>query len=156
MIAITVFPPSRTNPPKFDGLALQQDARNDFSFQTQYHLFASTPEFTGLIGAVKILKRGQTASDVLQLPPGPLDPLGPDFVSLGQDFDYYERLAGLPLDFRAEVLASLRDALAQPDHAATFSDDEGWTVSVLAMSNGKASSVTPRCCWIATMTASRG
>lgn len=50
MIAITVFPPSRTNPPKFDGLALQQDAWNDFSFQTQYHLFASTPEFTGLIG----------------------------------------------------------------------------------------------------------
>jgi energy-coupling factor transporter ATP-binding protein EcfA2 len=131
MIAITVFPPSRNDPPKFDGLALQQDLWNDFSFQTQYHLFASTQEFTGLIGTVKILKRGQTSSDFLQLALGPHGPLGPDFVSLGQDLDYYERLAGLSQELRTEILASLRDALAQPDHAATFAEEEGWTVSVL-------------------------
>lgn len=131
MTAISVFAASRMAPTGFDGIALQQDAWNDFSFQTQYHLYLATPEFTGLIGTVKILKRGQTSSETLQLQLGPLSPLGLEFVSLGQDLDYYERLAGLSAELRSEILVSLRDALANPDHASTFYEEEGWTVSVL-------------------------
>ena len=131
MTAITVFPPSRSDPPKFDGLALQQDDWNDHSFQTQYHLYVATSEFIGLIGTVKILKRGQTKADPLQLKTGPLEPLGQEFVSLGQDLDYYERLASLPAGLRMEILESLRDALAYPDHMASFETEPGWKTSVL-------------------------
>lgn len=131
MTPITVFPASFAEPPKFDGFALQQDRWNDFGFQTQYHLYVTTSEFTGLIGAVKILKRGQTEADTLQLKTGPLQPLGEEFVSLGQDLDYYERLAGLPREMRIEILEALRDALAYPDHMASFEAESGWKTSVL-------------------------
>lgn len=80
---------------------------------------------------MKILRRGQTGSDVLQLPVGDLPPLGGDFVSLGQDLDYYERLATLPKELRDGLLGHLRDALAYPEHAATFFDEPGWATSVL-------------------------
>ena len=57
--------------------------------------------------------------------------LGDDLVSLGQDLDYYERLATLPEALRVEILSHLRDALTEPNHAAQFFDEEGWTRSVL-------------------------
>jgi energy-coupling factor transporter ATP-binding protein EcfA2 len=110
---------------------LQQDNWNDYSFQTQYHLYVKTEAFTGLVGTVKILRRGQTEADGLQLSVGPLDPLGEDFCSLGQTLDYYERLASLPEESRSEIMAFLQDALAFPDHAESFFGEEGWRVSVL-------------------------
>jgi energy-coupling factor transporter ATP-binding protein EcfA2 len=131
MTEFTIFPPSRDDPPPFAGAALQQDGWNDYSFRTQYHLYVAMPEFTGRIGTVKVLRRGQTDKDGALLPVGALQPLGLDFVSLGQDLDYYERLAGLPEALRREILTALRDALEFPDHAATFFEEEGWRVSVL-------------------------
>ncbi len=131
MMKFSVFPPSHYEPSDFSGAALQQDGWNDFSFQTQYHLYVDTPEFSGRIGAVKILKRGQESSDTLQLSLGDLGPLNKDWVSLGQDLDYYERLAGLPKQVRSEVLLHLRDALSNPEHAASFFEEEGWNTSLL-------------------------
>lgn len=131
MLPITVFPRSRSDPTSFEGLALQQDNWNDHSFMTLYHLYLSVPEFSGRIGQVKILRRGQTKADGLLLPVGPLITLGSDFVSLGQDLDYYERLAGLPGVLRAEVLGALRDALAFPEHAAGFMEEPGWNTALL-------------------------
>lgn len=131
MIKFSVFPASRSEPSDFSGAALQQDAWNDFSFQTQYHLYVDIPEFSGRIGTVKILKRGQTSSDTLQLRIGDLDPLNEDWVSLGQDLDYYERLAELPEQVRAEILLHLRDALAYLEYAASFFEEEGWKTSLL-------------------------
>lgn len=131
MTNFSVFPPSKDAPPSFRGVALQQDRWNDFNFMTQYHLFVTIPEFSGLIGTLKILKRGQTENDGLQLEVGPLAALSEDFVSLGQDLDYYERLAGLPEGLRSEILTFFRDALAFPDHAETFFGEKGWGTSVL-------------------------
>ncbi len=131
MTEFSVFSPSREDPPSFSGVALQQDRWNDFNFVTQYHLYVAVPEFTGRIGTVKILRRGQTAADGLQLATGTLQPLGEDFVSLGQELDYYERLAGLPVLLRQEILTFLQDALAFPEHAETFTDEKGWNTSVL-------------------------
>lgn len=131
MTKFTVFPPSKEGPGPFTGAALTQDNWNDFSYQTQYHLYLATPEFTGQIGTVKILRRSQRASDTFQIGLGDLPALGDDFVSLGQDLDYYERLATLPGPLRTEILAHLRDGLAYPDHAASFFEEEGWTKSVL-------------------------
>ncbi|WP_440658796.1 AAA family ATPase [Ensifer adhaerens] len=131
MTDFTVFAPSRGDPESFHGIALQQDRWNDFNFVTQYHLYVAVPEFTGRIGTVKILRRGQTAGDGMQLEVGALMPLDDSFVSLGQDLDYYERLASLPEKLRKELLSSLQDAIALPAHAETFADEKGWTTSVL-------------------------
>lgn len=126
-----VVPPSRGEPSSFSGVVLQQDNWNDYSFQTLYHLYVSVPAYTGRIGQVKILRRGQKAADTLQLQAGTLAPLTSDWVSLGQELDYYQRLAELPVDVRQEILTHLRDALAFPDHAETFFNEDGWSTSVL-------------------------
>jgi len=131
MTDFTVVRPSRSNPSPVSGVVLQQDNWNDYSFQTLYHLYVFTLEFSGLIGPVKILRRGQTAADNIQLVLGRLQPLSKDYCSLGQSLDYYERLAELPDELRREILTHLRDALAFPDHAELFFDEPGWATSVL-------------------------
>lgn len=131
MTDFTVVPPSRSSPNHVPGIVLQQDNWNDFSFQTLYHLYVFTSEFSGRIGPVKILRKGQTAADTIQLALGRCQPLSEDYCSLGQNLDYYERLAELPDELRREILAHLRDALAFPDHAELFFDEPGWTKSVL-------------------------
>ena len=131
MTSFSVVLPSRNDPSGFSGIVLQQDEWNDFGFQTQYHLYVATPEFNGRVGAVKILRRGQTSKDPLMLLPGPMGPLGEEWVSLGQDLDYYERLADLPEALRQEILSHLRDALTYPEHAQTFFDEKGWDTSLL-------------------------
>lgn len=131
MINFNVVPPSRFGPKPTPGIVLAQDNWNDFSFQTLYHLYVFADEFSGGIGPVKILRRGQTEVDPIQLALGRLEPLSNDYCSLGQSLDYYERLAGLPDQLRQEILVHLRDALTFPDHAEAFYDEPGWTASVL-------------------------
>lgn len=131
MTIFHVVPASRAEPSGFTGIALQQDNWNDYSFQTLYHLYVAVPAFTGRIGQVKILRRGQTSADALQLKLGLLAPLDADWVSLGQDLDYYQRLAELPADLRQEILTHLRDALAFPEETESFFGEEGWKTSLL-------------------------
>lgn len=131
MVTFTVVAPSRSTPHASSGALLQQDNWNDFSFQTLYHLYVFTTEFSGLVGPVKILRLGQTAADTLQLKLGDLPPLGDTFCSLGQSLDYYERLAELPDSLRSEILAHLQDALAFPAQVEKFFEEPGWTKSIL-------------------------
>lgn len=131
MTDFTVVTPSKSAPSPIPGIVLQQDRWNDHRFQTLYHLYVFTDEFSGGIGPVKILRRGQTEADTIQLSQGRLEPLPEDYCALGQNLDYYERLAELPADLRQEILAHLRDALAFPDHAETFFHEPGWKTSVL-------------------------
>ena len=112
-------------------VVLQQVRWNDFHFRTLYHLHVFSDEFSGRIGPVKILRRGQTDADSIQIPVGRLEPLSKEFCALGQDLDYYERLAELPAELRQNILAHTRDALAYPEHAETFFDEPGWSVSLL-------------------------
>src|SRR3546814_942085 len=92
-----------------------------------YHLYVAVPEFTGRIGTVKILRRGQTDKEGAQLPLGPLLPLGSDFVSLGQELDHYARLASLPAALRTQIVGFLRDATEFPAHAETSFGEAWWT-----------------------------
>ena len=124
-------PPSVSELHRVPHVVLQQDEWNDFQFQTLYQLHVFTQEFRGRIGEVKILRRGQTEADYIQLARGRLQPLGEEYCSLGQDLDYYERLADLPAELRQNILTHLRDALAFPDHAKKFFAEPGWEISVL-------------------------
>jgi energy-coupling factor transporter ATP-binding protein EcfA2 len=131
MVTFTVVAPSRSPPHASSGALLQQDNWNDFRFQTLYHLYVFTAEFSGLVGPVKVLRLGQTAADTIQLKLGDLPPLGDTFCSLGQSLDYYERLAELPDSLRSEILEHLQDALAYPTQVEKFFEEPGWTKSVL-------------------------
>ena len=130
VLQFSVAAPSRGTPSKAAPVVLQQDRWDDFGFKTQYHVYYFDVEGDAFIGNVKILRKGQTISSSSELPVGPLAPLSDEFCSLGQSLDYYERLANLPREVRDEILRFLRDSLAFPEHAAGFTGEEGWRVSV--------------------------
>lgn len=127
--------PSGTWPKEgLPAFVLEQDNWNDYGFQTTYRLSYATLDGKGrvkedLIGPVKILKKGQTSSDVL-LVSKPFVNLDDTFCSVGTSLDYYERLRVLPLKQRKLVLSGLRDLVADPKIEAQFRQEEGWSVSL--------------------------
>lgn len=132
-IVVSIFPPSRGDLPPFDtSFALQQDNWNDYSFQTLYHLYrrqldpAASPT---LIGPVKILRRGQTRQDGIQLQQS-FERLDDRFCSVGTSLDYYQRLNELPARERDGILEVLRDVVAAPDLQTNFRDEDGWDTSL--------------------------
>jgi predicted ATPase len=129
----SVVPPSRSvpNDPKLSSFVLMQDNWNDFSFQTQYQLYVKSGSAPyDLIGSVKILKKGQTSSDVWQLKHG-FTELSSDFASLGQSLDYYQRLGERPAETRDRILDALRDVVRKPELEQEFLTEPGWKKSVL-------------------------
>lgn len=131
MIQVVVVSGSRGTPNPIAQFVLQQDNWDDFGFKTLYQLYYFGGSGEAFLGSIKILRHGQrpTAHSVLDL--GPLSPLGEDFCSVGQSLDFYERLAALPVELRDEVLAFFRDAIADPGHAADFTNEDGWRTSLL-------------------------
>lgn len=125
-----VVPPKgplpRVSSPTF---VLFQDNWNDYSFQTQYHLHYVTVDIDTLIGPVKILRKGQTTADGIQIV-SDFDTLSEDFVSVGQSLDYYQRLAELGSGQRELALTSLRDYVRFPDLGASFKTEPGWSTSL--------------------------
>ena len=132
-MVVSIFPPKRGDVPPFDTLfALQQDNWNDYSFHTLYHLYHRQPgpgAAPTMIGPVKILRRGQTESDGIQINQA-FERLGEDFCSVGGSLDYYQRLNEIPPDGRDEILDVLRDVVASPELQAAFRDERGWGISL--------------------------
>lgn len=114
---------------------LLRDNWNDFSFQTLYHLFLSAHHTENgeplRFGEVKILKKGQTETDPIQLNVGTYQSLDRDFCSLGQSLDYYERIASLKEDHKNTILTSLNDVIFQPELKKEFEGEDGWRTSLM-------------------------
>jgi predicted ATPase len=115
------------------GFVLEQDNWNDHSFRTQYILSYHGPLPTGHsdlvhIGPVKILRRGQTKNDGLQISSN-FGELGDDFCSVGDSLDYYERLRQLG-DIGVNGLRLLRDVVALPQLCQEFFTETGWAISL--------------------------
>ena len=131
-MTISIHPPQRQGIPRSETkFALQQDRWNDFGYQTQYHLYYrqegnASPRY---IGAVAILRQGQTDADGIQIQ-APFDVLDDQFCSVGRSLDYYQRLNEMPESDRDEVLEALRDVVARPGLQAAFANEEGWRVSL--------------------------
>ncbi len=116
---------------KHKGFVLRQDRWNDYNFQTQYQLYWNGgDEGPELIGDVKILRKGQTELDGLQLELGQLSALDENFCSIGQALDYYERLAALGTEIRDVALKGLRDIVLDADNGAGFENEPGWRKSL--------------------------
>ena len=130
---IKISPPKRGDPPPFDTtFALQQDNWNDYHFQTLYHLYHRQTDSNSspmMIGSVKILRRGQTESDGIQIN-HPFEYLDEDFCSVGASLDYYQRLNEISRNERDEILSALRDVVVQPELQAEFCDEPGWSTSL--------------------------
>jgi energy-coupling factor transporter ATP-binding protein EcfA2 len=130
-MAVSIFPPKRGDVPPFaTAFALQQDNWNDYSFQTLYHLYHRAADSTqSLIGGVKILRRGQTEQDGIQITTH-FERLSPEFCSVGTSLDYYQRLNEIAPDERDEILSALRDVVAQPALQREFETERGWRTSL--------------------------
>ncbi|MBN9987144.1 AAA family ATPase [Rhizobium laguerreae] len=132
-MVISVSVPNRSGMSAFPTtFALQQDNWNDYNFQTLYHLYynsggAAAPPT--LIGGVKILRRGQTKLDGLQVSQA-FERLDDRYCSVGTSLDYYQRLNEIPADQREEILSALRDVVAHPTLTAEFSAEPGWRTSL--------------------------
>jgi len=133
-----VLPP-RTSPDyaSEEEFALIQHTWNDYSFETQYSLVYLGPKGNrahNLIGTVKILKKGQTSNDGLQLTEN-FDYLGENFISVGQSLDYYERISALHDNLRIQLLESLNDYVYHPELAKEFRLEDGWKTSLFRYFN---------------------
>lgn len=110
---------------------LRRDGWDDFGFRTLFHAELRPAGGEALdLGLVKILKAGQTHG------PTPFDrsrfsALDERYCSLGQDIEYYEKLAPLQPGVRAAYLKSIRDAATDPRIASAFENEEGWGTSLL-------------------------
>lgn len=105
---------------------LRTDAWDDFGHQVQFHL--SHRDASGRethLGPVKILQRKNAAGETLEVAKTTelstsFSDLGEEFVSLGQEDDYYKGLHQLMGDHAADVLEALRDIAWLPALAADF------------------------------------
>lgn len=112
--------------------ALQQDDWNDYGFQTAYRLYfrdegSDNPVI--YLGSVKILRKNQASSDPILIRE-PFNQLAPDFCSVGNSLDYYQRLNSIPRDARNEILTALHDVVAYPKLVPEFENEAGWSISL--------------------------
>ena len=115
------------------GFVLEQDNWNDYSFQTLYQLSFHAAILNGTIeethiGAVKILRRGQTKLDGLLIVTD-FESLDDRFCSVGTSLDYYERLRELG-EIGQLAMAALRDVIASPEFVDNFKNEQGWATSL--------------------------
>lgn len=130
---IDIKPPSSHQVKRLGTLfALQQDNWNDYHFQTLYHLYYRRGESETdvvYIGPVKILRKGQAPADPILIRES-FSSLPEDFVSVGNNLDYYQRLNEIPLSDRVAITDALNDAVVHPDLITKFQDEPGWAISV--------------------------
>ena len=130
---IEIKPPSSHQVKRMSTLfALQQDNWNDYHFHTLYHLYYRPGESETdvvYIGPVKIRRKGQTPADQILIRES-FSSLPEDFVSVGNNLDYYQRLNEIRLSDRVAITDALNDAVVHPDLITKFQDEPGWTISV--------------------------
>lgn len=102
------------------------DKWNDYGHEVQFHLsYLDSKGNETRLGAVKILQRTSADSEPIELAritklDSSFSELDTDFVSLGQDDDYYKGLNTLFGSKAGEVLDALRDIAWQPSFASDF------------------------------------
>lgn len=89
-----------------------------------------------MIGKVKILQLGQTEGRPNI--PESFSSLGSEFISLGQEFDYYEALERLGEAVYRPLLAALNDIVFDPSQRVHFEEEPGYRTSLLRFSSAEA------------------
>ncbi|HAL83105.1 MAG TPA: hypothetical protein DCO83_13450 [Mucilaginibacter sp.] len=114
---------------------LEKDNWNDHSYLTTYALHLSgayTPDKQPVtIGRVKILKLEQKEDEYNLKTGDEITTLGPEYCSLGQSLDYYQRIAKLKEPLRTEILTALRDIVIYPENKVDFEEEPGFGTSLM-------------------------
>ena len=112
-------------------VVLRRDNWDDFGFKTLFDVeIVRHKQGTLSLGQVKILRRGMVEGPT-PLPSERFNALDENYCSLGQDIEYYEKLAALSVDERSQYLESIRDAAIDISISSTFSSEPGWQTSLL-------------------------
>lgn len=86
---------------------------DDYSFKTSFSLsFFDQVKGRINLGTLKIGYKGQTHGWTKDGIRDQFTALPDDWFSLGQDVEYYKKLANLPFEFRSALLSALRDVVA--------------------------------------------
>ncbi len=110
---------------------LRRDHWDDYRFKTLFQVELIDPNGELIeLGSVKILKRDQIEG-FTEFDSKTFSELDDQYCSLGQDIEYYEKLATLPQKLRTDYLRSLRDAAFDPEISSLFQDQKGWNTSLL-------------------------
>ncbi|MBR8251680.1 AAA family ATPase [Burkholderia cenocepacia] len=105
---------------------LTTDNWDDFGHQVQFHLsYVDAEGKETRLGAVKILQRTSADDEPIELAktthlPNSFPSLDENFVSLGQEDDYYKKLQSLFGNKSGNVLDALRDIAWRPAYATDF------------------------------------
>lgn len=110
---------------------LERNSWNDYGYNTSYSLHAKSNGSLILIGAMRILKKGQNIDDIYLLELGVINSLSDEYCSLGNSLDYYERLLQLEEGTRMSLLDSLNDIIRKPDLIGVFNYERGFVKSIL-------------------------
>lgn len=105
---------------------LRRDSWDDFRLKTSFEVEVVPPAGDPVsLGLVKILRAGQLEGRT-KFETKVFDKLGEDYCSLGQDIEYYEKLASFTNEERSLFLRSIRDAATDDKIAEKFMREEGW------------------------------
>jgi predicted ATPase len=112
---------------------LTKDNWNDFSYVTMFHMALHDENgHFHKIGEIKIGFKGQTSSEPTYSKLGSeFESLNRDFFSLGQDVDFYRKIASLNSDFSKSVLFALNDLVSQPGIIDEIKNEEVFSTSFL-------------------------
>jgi len=135
---IRVIPWSRNKVPSDDDESdffLERDNWNDDSFFTYYTLHISKKHTDDnnpvLVGGVKILRKKQDRNEIHIIQLGTIDKLSPEFCSLGQSLDYYERISQIDKVYQDKILSSLNDVIYNEEIRQFFKDEDGYKISLM-------------------------
>ena len=110
---------------------LYRDKWDDFRVKTMFRLEVFLPGGDVIdAGNVKITSFG-LESGFVELPDDEFELLPEKYCSLGQEYTYYEALAGAGWTIFEDVLSSLRDVILQPALQEVFAGDRSYRESLL-------------------------
>lgn len=122
---------------------LVNDNWDDYSFKTTFGAFLVDDEnVLHDIGVVKIMVKGMSSGRVDV--PSTFKNLGPEFCSLGQDQNFYEKLFLFPQEVREEFLVGIRDCVFNLNIWEEFREESAMRTSLLRSVNATAVETTFR------------
>ncbi|HAT85594.1 MAG TPA: hypothetical protein DCS30_06380 [Rhizobiales bacterium] len=109
---------------------LVYDNWDDYQFKTTFDVYiVDDKRVLHEIGEVKIMTKGMSHGRVSV--PSPFEKLEPEFCSLGQDQNYYEKLFLFPQSLREEFLVGIRDCVFDIGIWEEFRDERAMQTSLL-------------------------
>lgn len=111
-------------------VVLRENNWDDFGFKTLFGAEIHLDEVTSItLGGVKIIRRDQTGG-ATEMPGRQFQAFDRNYCSLGQEAEYYEKLATVPEPTRTRYLRAVRDAAFDQAIRREFMSTEAWSTSL--------------------------